>query len=289
MKKILVLSALCSGAILAGCNHATKASSSNSATADPSAAMVVAPSGATTIDANTTAGTVASTAPSVSADAADTTHRDHATAADATSATTNQSTSSATVATSSASSSDAKGAASTTYPDKETYAHAGTDASSTALIGGGPSQSGGAPIAPSASVVEGRVSEWHLSAADIQADVDHGTAIVRTKEIGANEPTGKMDDDALLTLVNNRLLADPDTVRVATKMEAHNGEITIRGSAASAELIGRTVAIVLDTKGVTKVTSELKIEANQVGAPHDDAAHLPATDKTDTDKPDADK
>ena len=165
---------------------------------------------------------------------------------------------------------------STTYVAKETYPHSSTGASPTALIGGGASQSGGAPIAASASVIEGRLKEWQLSTAEIQGDIESGKAIVRTKEIGANALTGRGDDEALHTLINNRLLADSETVRVATKMEVSNGEVAVHGSAASAEQIARVMAIVLDTDGVTKVTSDMKIDPTQPGSPRDDPSRIPS-------------
>lgn len=160
------------------------------------------------------------------------------------------------------------------YGNKETYPHTPSDASPTALIGGGAAQSGGAAIAPSSSVVEGRMTEWKLAPGDIKADLDSGAAIVRSKSLGADEPTGKMDDEALATLINNRLLADSETVRVTTHLKVTSGEVTMHGAASSPEQIGRAIAIVLDTQGVTKVTSEMKIDPLQPGSPRDDAAKI---------------
>ena len=99
---------------------------------------------------------------------------------------------------------------------------------------------------------------------------------MRTKEIGANALTGRGDDEALHTLINNRLLADSETVRVATKMEVSNGEVGVHGSAASAEQIARVIAIILDTNGVTKVTSDMKIDPTQPGSPRDDPSRIPS-------------
>lgn len=161
-----------------------------------------------------------------------------------------------------------------TYGQKETYPHSASDVSTTALISGGSAQSGGAPIAAAASVVESRIKEWKLSGAEVQAEIDAGKPIERTKSAGVGEPTGKTDDAALETLINNRLLADSDTVRVTARVKADHGEVTLGGVAATSELIGRTIAIVLDTQGVTKVTADLEIDPMQPGAPKDDAARI---------------
>lgn len=161
-----------------------------------------------------------------------------------------------------------------TYGQKESYPHSTSDVSTTAQIAGGSTQSSGAPIAPSASVIENRIKEWKLGASDVQAEIDAGKPIVRTKSAGVGEPTGQIDDDALETLISNRLLADSDTVRVTTKVKASHGEVTLGGVAATPELIGRAIAVVLDTKGVTKVTANMKIDPMQPGAPRDDAARI---------------
>jgi hypothetical protein len=257
MKKIFLLSAAGAALCLAGCSHTTGASTDVSGdSANPTAPMVVAASSSASTTPQPDNARVNATA--------DTAHPTAA-ATDAPRA------SSAPVTPT-----DAAAAAPMTYPNKETYPHTPSGASSTALIGGGAPQSGGEPIAPSASVIEGRVKEWRLSAADLQAEIGAGTPIVRTKAIGADAPTGRTDDEALHTLINNRLLADSDTVRVATKMDVKNGEVTLRGDAASAELIGRAMAIALDTNGVTKVTSEMKIDPSQPGALRDDASRIPS-------------
>ncbi len=44
-------------------------------------------------------------------------------------------------------------------------------------------------------------------------------------------------------------------------MQAHNGEVTLKGTAKSADQVGRAIALALNTAGVTKVSSEVKIEA----------------------------
>jgi hypothetical protein len=255
MKKIFLLSAAGAALCLAGCSHTTGASTDVSG-ANPTAPMVVAASAS-----DSTAPQADKARASVTAETA----RSTTAASDAPRTTT-----------ASITPTDAGAVAPLNYPNKETYPHTPSGASSTALIGGGAPQSGGEPIAPSASVIEGRVKEWRLSAADLQAEIGAGTAIVRTKEIGAGAPTGRTDDEALHTLINNRLLADTDTVRVATNMDVKNGEVTLRGNAASAELIGRAMAIALDTNGVTKVTSEMKIDPSQPGALRNDASRIPS-------------
>jgi hyperosmotically inducible periplasmic protein len=85
--------------------------------------------------------------------------------------------------------------------------------------------------------------------------------IVRTKEVGAGAPTGNMDDSVIVTLVKNKLQADSELSSLNLDVQAHNGEVTLKGSAQSANQIGRAIALALDTDGVTKVSSDIKVGA----------------------------
>lgn len=107
------------------------------------------------------------------------------------------------------------------------------------------------------------ITEWRLAPTEIQADLDKGVTIVRTRDAVVGAPTGNTDDSVLITLVKGKLQADSQISAAASKIdvEAHNGEVTLKGTAASADLIGRAIAVALNTEGVTKVSSELKLEA----------------------------
>lgn len=87
-------------------------------------------------------------------------------------------------------------------------------------------------------------------------------AIVRTREAAVGAPTGSTDDSVLITMVKGKLQADSQVSAAASKIdvEAHNGEVNLKGSAPSAEIVGRAIALTLSTDGVTKVSSELKVE-----------------------------
>lgn len=86
--------------------------------------------------------------------------------------------------------------------------------------------------------------------------------IVRTKDSVVGAPTGKTEDSVLVTMVKGKLQADSQVSAVASKIDvdAHEGEVTLKGSVPSADTIGRAIALALDTAGVTKVSSELKAD-----------------------------
>jgi hyperosmotically inducible periplasmic protein len=107
-----------------------------------------------------------------------------------------------------------------------------------------------------------RITEWRLAPAEIQADLDRNVTIVRTKDSIVGAPTGNTDDTVLETLVKGKLQADSQVAAAASKIEvgAKSGEVTLKGSAPSVELVGRAIALALNTEGVIKVSSDLKIE-----------------------------
>ena len=96
---------------------------------------------------------------------------------------------------------------------------------------------------------------------EIQADLDRGVAIVRTKDSVVGAPTGNTDDQVIKTMVQGKLQADADTAKAMIDVDAKSGEVTLKGSADSAQQIGRAIALALDTQGVMKVSSEVKVNA----------------------------
>jgi osmotically-inducible protein OsmY len=106
-----------------------------------------------------------------------------------------------------------------------------------------------------------RIAEWHLSANDLQADLDNNREIVRTKDDTAGAPTASADTKVIESMVKGRLEADSDIARLKLDADAdRHGEVKLTGKAESAEQVGRAIALALDTEGVTKVTSKIKID-----------------------------
>ncbi len=106
-----------------------------------------------------------------------------------------------------------------------------------------------------------RIAEWKLTASDIQADLDNNRTIVRTKENSAGAPTGSTDKKVVKSMVEARLQADSDIAPLKLDVDANKeGEVKLSGKAHSAEEVGRAIALALDTEGVTKVTSKVKLD-----------------------------
>ncbi len=107
-----------------------------------------------------------------------------------------------------------------------------------------------------------RMTEWRLSAAEIKSNLDAGTPIERTKESTAGAPTGTTDDSVLETMVKGKLQADSKVAKAMIEVDAQNGAVKLTGSASQAEDVGRAIALALDTQGVSKVTSEIKVNSS---------------------------
>jgi osmotically-inducible protein OsmY len=106
-----------------------------------------------------------------------------------------------------------------------------------------------------------RMAEWHLNASDLQADLDNNKEIIRTKENTSGAATGSSDKSVIESMVKGRLEADSDIAALKLHVSAdREGEVTLKGKAHSAEEVGRAIALALDTEGVTKVTSKIKLD-----------------------------
>lgn len=122
--------------------------------------------------------------------------------------------------------------------------------------------SAGSAISSAASNVAttARMAEWKLTPNDIQADLDNHREIVRTKDT-AGMPAGTSDKSVLKSMVKGRLEADSSLA--ALKLDVNvdkGGAVELEGKAPTAEQIGRAIALALDTEGVSKVTSKIKLD-----------------------------
>lgn len=106
-----------------------------------------------------------------------------------------------------------------------------------------------------------RMTQWKLNADDIQSDLIAHREIVRTKDTAAGAPTGNADKSVLESLVKSRLEADSAIASLKLSADADkDGAVKLTGKARSADEVGRAITLALDTEGVTKVTSKIKLD-----------------------------
>ena len=105
-----------------------------------------------------------------------------------------------------------------------------------------------------------RMAEWHLNPSDIQSDLNQNRPIIRTKQPEAGAPTGATDKDVITSMVKGRLAADTQIAALKLDVDANKkGEVKLSGKADNAGEVGKAIALALDTQGVTKVTSKIKL------------------------------
>jgi len=137
---------------------------------------------------------------------------------------------------------------------------AGNDLRSAANNAGDALHSAGTAMANTA-----RQTEWKLTADDINADLAAHRDIVRTRDNASTTATGKMDKSVLKSAVEGRIKADSELANLKLDVNPKSdGEIQLEGKAQTADQIGKAIALALDTDGVTKVTSKIKLDDNAV-------------------------
>lgn len=113
--------------------------------------------------------------------------------------------------------------------------------------------------------LKARFNEWRLSDSDLQADLDGKRDIVRTRT-AAGSPAGKIDDDTIENAIKGRLHSDSQLSALKFDVNANkNGEVKLDGKARSVDQIAHAMSIALDTDGVTKVTSKIKLDPDAGG------------------------
>jgi osmotically-inducible protein OsmY len=106
-----------------------------------------------------------------------------------------------------------------------------------------------------------RLTEWKLTPTDIQGDLDNNREIIRTKDNAAGAPTGSNDKKVVESMVKGRLDSDSDLAALKLDVDAdRHGAVKLSGKAHTAEEVGKAIALALDTEGVNKVTSKIKLD-----------------------------
>jgi hypothetical protein len=110
--------------------------------------------------------------------------------------------------------------------------------------------------------VSAKMTEWKLSASDIEADVMANKPVVRTRT-DAVAPHGKIDGDTLENAIKGRLHADSQLANLKFDVNANGkGEVELEGKARTVDQIAHAMAVALDNDTVTKVTSKIKLDPN---------------------------
>lgn len=101
-----------------------------------------------------------------------------------------------------------------------------------------------------------KIQAWHLTPADIRADLAKGGEVVRQNTARARD---KVSDVRIEAVIKAKFVLDRDLSATAITVDSRDGNVTLTGTVASDALVGKAVAHALDTDGVTHVAAKLKV------------------------------
>jgi osmotically-inducible protein OsmY len=104
--------------------------------------------------------------------------------------------------------------------------------------------------------INAKLTEWHLTSDDIKNDLAKTGQVVRTKAQAVGE---KISDTRIVTVIKAKYVLDQDLSAIALSVDSQDGEVALGGTVASPELIGKAIALALDTDGVRGVTSKIAV------------------------------
>ena len=104
-----------------------------------------------------------------------------------------------------------------------------------------------------------RMTEWRLSTADLEADLAANRNIVRTNT--STTPAGNVDAKNIEGMIKGKLAADTKLAGLKFDVNAdRKGEVEIEGKARTVDQVAAAIANALDTEGVVKVTSKIRLD-----------------------------
>jgi osmotically-inducible protein OsmY len=106
-----------------------------------------------------------------------------------------------------------------------------------------------------------KLVQWHLTPEDIKKDLSGSGEVVRTKAKAAGHSIADATLNAKIkTFINAKYAFDSELSARAIDVECTQGHVTLRGTAPSETLIGKAVALALETDGVIDVKSLLVVK-----------------------------
>lgn len=109
------------------------------------------------------------------------------------------------------------------------------------------------------NAIGNQLREWNLTPDDLRDDLRRGTEIVRTK---AKQAGAELSDARILTVIKAKFVLDRDLSALDINVDVSQGRVTLKGRVATVALVGRAIALALETDGVMTVASQLTITAS---------------------------
>jgi hypothetical protein len=104
--------------------------------------------------------------------------------------------------------------------------------------------------------VSDKLAQWHLTSGDIKADLDRTGQVIRSKAVVAGD---EISDARIATVIKAKYVLDRDISAMDISVAVDGGHVVLTGRVGSPEIIGRAMALALDTDGVANVVSRLTV------------------------------
>ena len=101
-----------------------------------------------------------------------------------------------------------------------------------------------------------KLREWRLTPDDIKQDLAQTGGVVRNQAHAVGE---KISDARILAVVKAKYILDRDLAGCDIHVSVADSRVSLSGSVGSPDLVGRAVALALDTDGVLGVDSKVKV------------------------------
>ncbi|HKI64939.1 MAG TPA: BON domain-containing protein [Burkholderiales bacterium] len=107
-----------------------------------------------------------------------------------------------------------------------------------------------------------KLEALQLQAKDISEELAQKGEVVRRKarEVG-EAAVDAATDTRITTEVKRKLVADSELSSLSISVNTTNGRVTLSGTAASADLVGRAMLLAMETDGVREVVSTIQVKA----------------------------
>lgn len=113
--------------------------------------------------------------------------------------------------------------------------------------------------------IEDKLEDWNLTGDDIKRDLAQGTEVVRRRSREAGETIATVASKArVIGTIKTKYTLDRELKARTVEVDFDEGKVTLHGTVPNEALIGKAVALALDTNGVVEVKSLLTVEAPAV-------------------------
>jgi osmotically-inducible protein OsmY len=108
---------------------------------------------------------------------------------------------------------------------------------------------------------EAKLAVLELAARDIKAELEESGRVVRLKARQARQTMADTAADVLVTAkIEAKYAADDELSAMRISVDTTNGRVTLSGTVASLDLIGKAMVLALETEGALEVVSTLQVE-----------------------------